>query len=167
MRQVLGIAALTLLLAGCENTITPQTVARLGPDPVLSGGTYSSGGGITVAADLREADGRTLVCGVWAQSRQQSVLTNGVEPRLLGSGSVVLGRDVLLRGLLFMREVPPMADYAGQEAGCVLSARAWAAGDENRRPTVRIPRQNVYVDADEGGTVIVRFVQTGPGAGDR
>lgn len=165
MRQALSVVAM-LAVAGCD-TLSPQTVARLGPDPVLSGGTYTSGGGITVAVDLRESNGRTLVCGVWAQSRQQSVLTNGVEPRLLGSGSVVLGREVLLRGLLFMREVPPMADYAGQEAGCVLSARPWVAGDENRRPAIRIPRQNVYVDADEGGTIIVRFIQTGPGAGDR
>jgi hypothetical protein len=164
MKQALSVAAL-LLAAGCD-TLAPQALAPLGPDPVLSGGTYSSGGGITVAVDLREANGRTLVCGVWAQSRRQSVLTNGVEPRLLGSGSVVLGREVLLRGLLFMREVPPMADYAGQEAGCVLSARPWVAGDEGRRPEIRIPRQNVYVDADEGGTVIVTFVQTGPGAGD-
>ena len=39
-----------------------------------TGGTAGNGGngGITVAADAQEYDGRTLVCGVWAQSRQQS-----------------------------------------------------------------------------------------------
>lgn len=155
---------LILALAGCD-TLAPQAVARLGADPVVSGGTYSSGGGISVAVDLREQNGRTMVCGVWAQSRQQSTLTKGVEPRLLGSGSVQLDGTALVRGLLFMREVPPMADFSGQDAGCVLTDRPWRAGDETARPVVRIPRQLVYHDADEGGTVIVRFVQTGPGAG--
>ena len=46
------------LLAGCTAATAPQTVARLGADPVLSGGSYDSGGGITVAIDLRERDGR-------------------------------------------------------------------------------------------------------------
>ncbi len=154
-----------LLLAACTG-LEPQAVARL-DNPVLSGGSYDSGGGITVAAEIRENAGRTMVCGVWAQSRQQSVLTAGVEPKVLGSGSVYLDGRALVRGLLFMQEVPPMADYAGQEAGCVLTDRRWIAGDGAKRPVVRIPRQTVYVDADEGGLVVVRFTQTGPGADER
>ena len=47
-------SVLTGLLAGCTAATAPQTVARLGADPVLSGGSYDSGGGITVAIDLRE-----------------------------------------------------------------------------------------------------------------
>ncbi|SEK30349.1 hypothetical protein SAMN05443999_101173 [Roseovarius azorensis] len=153
-----------LVLAACAG-LEPQAVARL-DNPVLSGGSYDSGGGITVAAEVREHSGQTMVCGVWAQSRQQSVLTNGVEPKVLGSGSVYLDGQALVRGLNFMPEVPPMADYAGQEAGCMLTDRVWAAGDGDKRPVVRIPRQVVYVDADEGGSIIVNFVQSGPGAGE-
>jgi hypothetical protein len=160
--------ALTLVaglgLAACSAATGPQVVARLGPNPVVDGGSYDSGGGVTVAVDLREAQGRTLVCGVWAQSERQSVLTQGVEHRLLGSGAVFLDGEALVRGLTFMPEVRPTADYGGQEARCMTTSRPWRAGDEARRPVVRIPGQTVYVDSDEGGVMIVRFRQDGPGA---
>lgn len=153
------------LLAACA-TITDTATARLGPDPVVSGGTYSSGGGISVAVDLREFQGKTMMCGVWAQSRQQSVLTKGVEPRLLGSGSVYLDDTVLVRGLLFMPEVAPAADYAGSEARCVVTERAWQVGDATRRPQIHIPQQVVYTEGGELGNFTVIFHQTGPAAGD-
>ena len=40
-----------LVLAACAG-LEPQAVARL-DNPVLSGGSYDSGGGITVAAEVR------------------------------------------------------------------------------------------------------------------
>ncbi|SLN51091.1 hypothetical protein ROG8370_02272 [Roseovarius gaetbuli] len=162
MKYVLILS--TGLLAACATT-TGTATARLGADPVVSGGTYSSGGGISVAVDVLESNGKTMVCGVWAQSRAQSTLTNGVEPRLLGSGSVSLGDAVLVRGLLFMQEVAPAADYAASEARCVVSDRPWQAGDEARRPSINIPAQVVHVEGDEMGYFTVTFRQTGPGAG--
>ena len=158
-----GLMAVALI-AGCSAETGPQVVARLGANPVLDGGSYDSGGGMTVAVDLREAQGRTLVCGVWAQSERQSVLTSRVEQRLLGTGAIYLDGKALVRGLNFMPEVRPMADYSGQEAVCMTTSRPWRAGDETRRLVVRIPRQTVYVDGDIGGVVIVRFIQSGPGA---
>lgn len=153
------------LLAACSTT-TGTATARLGADPVVSGGTYSSGGGITVAVDVRESNGKTMVCGVWAQSRAQSVLTKGVEPRVLGSGSVSLGDAVLVRGLSFMPEIAPAADYAASEARCVVSDHPWQAGDGARRPRISIPGQVVYKEGDDLGHFTVTFRQTGPGAGD-
>ncbi|MBC7164758.1 MAG: hypothetical protein H5U15_07135 [Roseovarius sp.] len=164
MTRIALTLAAGLALAACSAATGPIGVARLGSNPVLDGGTYDSGGGVTVAVELREWQGRTVVCGVWAQSERQSVLTQGVEHTLLGSGSVYLDGEALVRGLNFMPEVPPMADYAGQEARCMATSRPWREGDEARRPVIRIPRQTVYVDADEGGTIIVNFRQTGPGA---
>lgn len=163
IRISLGFA-MALGLAACSAATGEQVVARLGGDPVLDGGSYESGGGITVAVDLREAQGRTLVCGVWAQSVRQSVLTNGVEHGVLGSGSVYLGGEALVRGLNFMPEVPPMAEYGGQEARCMATTRPWRAGDEARQPVVQIPGQIVYVDSDEAGSFVIRFKQDGPGA---
>ena len=151
-------------LAACVS-LEPAGVARLGSDPALGGGTYTSGGGITVAADLRNQGGRTMVCGVWAQSRQQSILTKLVERKVLGTGAVFLGDEPVVRGLVFMREVEPRADYGGAEAQCVITERPWRAGDETRRPTVRIPGQVVADESDENGTMIVEFRPTGPGAG--
>ncbi len=140
-------------------------LARLGADPVVSGGSYDSGGGLSVAVDLREQQGRVMVCGVWAQSHQQSVLTMGKAVDVMGSGSVYLDDAALVRGLVFMREVPPAVDYAGLEAGCVVTERAWQAAYAERAPVIRLPRQVVHVEGDDFGHFVVTFTQTGPGAG--
>jgi hypothetical protein len=117
----------------------------------------------------RESAGRTLICGVWAQSRQQAVMTRGVAPRVLGTGSVYMGDEAAVRGLTFLREVPPAAEYGGLEAPCVLSERAWQPGDDTRRPVIRIPRQIVVEERDAAGGVgtgfAIMFRQTGPAAG--
>ncbi|MBQ0809634.1 hypothetical protein [Roseovarius sp.] len=159
-----GMMLAVLVLAGCT-AFGPQMVARLGSDPVLSGGRYDSGGGLTVAADIREAQGRVLLCGVWAQSHQQSVLTKGKAVDVMGTGAVFLDGAALARGLVFMREVPPARDYGGQEAGCVLTERVWQAGYATAEPVIRLPRQVVHVEGDLGHFVVT-FRQTGPGAGE-
>jgi hypothetical protein len=160
-----AFTALATLLAGCAAWTGPKIVAQLGSGAVLSGGTYSSGGGLTVAADLREYQGRTLFCGVWAQSEQQSILTKGKARGVVATGNVSVDGQTIVRDLGFMQEVPPMADYAGQEAGCTLTDRAWQTGDEARRIKIRIPRQVVHVEIDEQGGFTVTFKQSGPGAG--
>jgi len=164
-RQILSLLGATIALAACT-VADPTVVTRLGANPVVSGGTYSSGGGVSIAVDVRENDGKTMLCGVWAQSRAQSVLTKRVEPKLLGSASVSFGDSVLARGLLFMPEVDPAPDYAGREARCLVTERAWQAGDESRRPQIHIPAQVVHVESDEMGGFAVTFRQTGPGAGE-
>ena len=166
MTRAKSLLAASVLLGACSPAPGVQTVARLGPDPTLSGGSYSSGGGITVAADVRENNGRTMVCGVWAQSVQQSVLSKNKARGVLDTGAVALGGETLVRGLRFMTEVAPIAEHGGQEAGCAVMQRPWQQGDAGRRVEVRLPRQVVEIDGDEeGGIVVVRFTPTGPGAG--
>ena len=161
-----AFTALATLLAGCAAWTAPKIVAQLGSGAVLSGGTYSSGGGLTVAADLREYQGRTLFCGVWAQSEQQSILTKGKARGVVATGNVSVDGQTIVRDLGFMQEVPPMADYAGQKAGCSLTDRAWQPGDEARQATIRIPRQVVFREIDGlGSGLTVTFKQSGPGAG--
>jgi len=100
------------LLAACTAAPPPQpTVARLGADPVVSGGSYDSGGGLSVAVDLRERDGRTMVCGVWAESAQQSILTKNKAKGVLDTASIAVGGETVLRGLRFLAEVAPMAGH--------------------------------------------------------
>lgn len=164
-RHALAPLAAGLTLGACAAATTATLTAPLGPEPSLGGGSYSTGGGVTVAADVREHDGRAMVCGVWAQSRQQSILTNLVEMELLGTGSVYLGDEAVVRGLNFMHEVKPTGEYAGAPAGCVVTERPWTADDGAQPVAVYIPRQVVEVDADDmGGGIVVYFYQTGPGA---
>lgn len=153
-----------LLLAACVESGT-TAVAKLSDNPVLSGGSYTTGGGITVAADIRERDGRTMVCGVWAESRHQSAQARGKASRVVSTGSVYLGSERIAQDLLFMRKVPPMASYGGLDAGCELTKRPWQAGDASRKPTIRIPRQLVSHDLGPSSGLTVYFKQGAPGAG--
>ena len=153
-------------LTACAPHGGQDIVARLGDSPTLSGGSYTSGGGVTVATDIREKDGRTLICGAWAQSVQQSVLTKGKARQVVALGAVTVDRKVIARNLTFLREVPPAADYAGSEAGCRLTERPWSEGDAARRVEVRIPRHVVQNERDEpAGGIVVYFRPDGPGAG--
>lgn len=156
-----------LTLAACAEA--PQ-VARstLGAAPVLDGGGYSSGGGITVAAEIKPMGGATALCGVWAESdsKRQSVLSKGKAGEVVASGSAYVDGQVIHRGLYFMRKVSPSDGFAGQSANCVITARPWQTGDEAKPVVIRIPRQVVYRDDGEMGSggVQVVFRQTGPGA---
>ncbi len=154
-------------LAGCTTQGGPHIISKLGTDPTLAGGTYTTGGGVTVAADIREKNGQTLLCGAWAQSRSQSILTKGRSKDVVARGSVEIDGTVVARNLSFMKEVPPAADYGGQDAGCILTSRAWQAGDEARDILARIPGHLVVREVgDVSGGVFVYFRPTGPGAGD-
>jgi len=55
--------ATAAILASVASTGMAAT-SKLGPAHVVSGGEYTSGGGISVAAEVRNNSGRTLVCGV-------------------------------------------------------------------------------------------------------
>lgn len=165
IRLATALAAVALLAACTAGSQAPRVTATLGPNPVLAGGTYSTGGGLTVAAEARERQGRTMICGVWAESTQQSILTKNKARGVLDTGAISFGGQTVLRGLRFMAQVPPMADYAGQQANCAVTARPWQAGDDAREVQVRLPRQVVHVEIDEQGGFRVVFRPTGPGAG--
>ncbi len=154
------------LFTGACNTVPTSYVARFQSAPTLDGGSFTSGGGLTVAVEVQERDGKTALCGLWAESRWQSALTNNKSREMLPAGSVYLGKQRLVQNLLFLNKVAPMADYSGQKVNCALTSRPWQAGDEALKPIVRIPRRLVVRDGDIDGGIFVYFNQTGPGAGE-
>lgn len=165
MKIIVKTVICAALLMSCAPSVVQRFSATLPQSPSVDGGTFTSGGGLTVAAAVRNIDGATGVCGVWAQSTRQSALTTNKAPIVLGNGVIFLGQERLAQNLLFMREVAPMSDYGRQQAGCVRIDRPWQAGDADRAVTIRIPRQivaNEAGDAEPGP--IVEFIQTGPGA---
>jgi hypothetical protein len=159
----LGLTA----LAACSPNM-PAGRATLGSDPALGGGTFTSPGGITVAVDARNIGGLTGICGVWAESINQSVMTRNSGPKILNSGGVTLGGEAVAQGLGFLRKVDPAESYAGMEANCITTERVWRPGDDARPLKIILPRQIVMNDMDgdfgESGGIIIWFRPGGPSA---
>ena len=156
-----------LIALGACSPAGQNAVTRLGADPVLTGGTYSTGGGLTVASELREINGKTGLCGVWSESASQVALTRSSARGVLSKGSAYIGDEKLLTDLKFLRKAAPTTTYAGLPSGCIITARPWQASDATSRPILRLPQQNVYRDAGESGGQVITFRQTGPGAFSR
>ena len=154
------------LFTGACAPVPTSYVARFQSDPTLDGGSFTTGGGLTVAVEVQERDGKTALCGAWAESRHQSALTKNKSWEMLSAGSVFLGKKRLVQNLLFLNKVAPMADYSEQKVNCALTSRPWHAGDETLKPIIRIPRRLVLRDGDIDGGIFVWFFQTGPGAGE-
>ena len=168
MRRTYLLAGSMAILAACTAYPTVSKFdGNLSDDVALGGGSYDSGGGITVAASLQERNNMTAVCGVWAQSDEQSVLTKNLARNVVASGVVSVNNKAVVRGLSFMREVPPAADYSGIPANCQVTTMPWQDVSADQI-SVRIPRQVVALELDEfSGGIVVVFRPDGPGAGAR
>ena len=160
------IALAATVLSACAPVSQPFS-ARLGVTPALGGGSYTSGGGITVAAELRNFNGMTGLCGVWAESgkERQSILTKNKARQVVDSGTAFLNGEPLISGLGFMKKVDVSDGYGGLDANCVATARPWTTSDETSTLSLRIPRQVVHREIEAGvGGMVVLFRPTGPGA---
>ncbi len=152
MIRILSLAALCLTLAGCERhaLVGPDTV---GPGYVTGGGTWDSGGGITVAARALERNGATVLCGAWATDRQ-SVLSVMLNEQVIAAGRLALGGRPAVRDLGFMPRIRDIGRLAGAPAMCVASPLPWrpeyAAG-----PEIRLPTMNFAFGSDR--PQVVRF----------
>lgn len=159
---ILAVIGLTGLAACSPNV--PAGQATLGQNPTLGGGTFTSPGGISVAVDARNIGGRTGICGVWAESINQSVMTRNTAPRVLDGGGVAMEGEGVAQGLGFLRKVEPAESYAGMQANCITTDRPWRAGDEARPLKVVLPRMVVSDELDDDGGMLIWFRPGGPGA---
>ncbi|MDO5758203.1 MAG: hypothetical protein Q4P24_11955 [Rhodobacterales bacterium] len=167
MTRAIPILVAALWLASCSAQQVPVGSATLGPDPALGGGTFTSPGGITVAVDARDIGGRTGICGVWAESTNQSVMTRNSGPKILTAGGVALGGETVAQGLRFLRQVEPATSYAGLEANCITTDRVWRQGDEARELQIVLPQMIIRNELDgdlDGGGILIWFRPGGPSA---
>ncbi|GAW34693.1 hypothetical protein RA2_01745 [Roseovarius sp. A-2] len=143
-------------------TTGAQAETRLSEGVSLAHGTFSSGGGLTVATEFRRtAQGGTALCGAWAESESQASYTTGEARRIVQLASVYVQGRRVAQDLGALPQIAPQLDYAGAPAGCVLTDLPWRTG---RVPEVFLPRQQIaHADEGDGGPHIV-FRQTGPGA---
>lgn len=151
-----SLALMIATLFGPAAALAGQTGGGtiLGPAPVLGGGSYSTGGGITVAVETREAQGRLAICGTWAESERLTAYLIGQSRRILASGSLAVDGRQVHHGLLFLNQVEPAESYAGAEAACVVTTLPWRA---DAAPEVWIPRQTVVVERGGSGNLEIRF----------
>lgn len=158
MRPVRPLLAILALLLGLTAAQAASPV-KLGPHPVLGGGEYSTGGGVTVAVELRNLGGKTGLCGVWAESARLTAYVRHKGGKVLAKGSIALAGQVLTYDLGFLNQVAPAPSYAGAPAGCVRLDRPWRAGDDNRQLEVRLPRQEMQFGRSgrQGGGLRITF----------
>lgn len=124
----------------------------LGQGAVLTGGDYTTGGGLTVAMEQREIGGRLGLCGVWAESTSMSVYTRKAASRVLAKGKATLNGQVVATDFRFLNQVRPSSSYAGAPATCILTDRAWQARDAQAVLQLRIPRQKIFLTSSDRNT---------------
>jgi len=154
--RLAAIAALSLA-AGSAALATQPPDTRLGDHPAIAGGEYSTGGGITVAVELRRIGSQTGICGVWSESRRLTGYLSGRSREVLARGNILLDGVPVHHGLGFLRQTSPSESYAGAAADCIRTARPWRNG---ARVGVRIPRQLVVMERGDDGGLDIRFRQT-------
>lgn len=139
-RALIGAIFCALGATGHAATSVP-----LGQGAVLTGGDYTTGGGLTVAMETREIGGRLGLCGVWAESTSMSVYTRNAASRILAKGKATLNGRVIATDFRFLNQVRPAPSYAGAPATCILTNRAWQSQDAQGVLQLRIPRQKVLL----------------------
>lgn len=152
MRQLTAAICLAVsagLLSACVGPTEPAGTATVGDDFVRTGGIWSSGGALIMAAGFREVSGRIAVCGAWTTT-PQSVVSKHHNQTVVEAGSVAVGRESLVLGLGFMTRLREGASLDGAAASCVATARPWEPGLEAVRPNVFLPRLEFEFDEYEG-----------------
>lgn len=145
MYKITPFVAIALALAPMAYAGSP---IKLGENAALTGGDYSTGGGLTVAMEPRQIGGNLALCGVWAQSNAMSIYTRKAAPRVLAKGVATLNGQVIARDFGFLKRVRPAASYTGAPAGCVVLNQAWQADFASARLDLRIPRQRIFLTSD-------------------
>lgn len=156
MTRGLLVTILAFALAACARYSDVEP-ASVGPGYVTGGGTWNTGGGITTAVQIRERDGKTVVCGAWTTD-QQSVLTHGRNDDVMEVASVYAGGTRLVQNLGFMARARYSENITGAQANCVRSSVNWRPEFAETGPRVRIPRiafTEVGDDTDAGGSSVV------------
>lgn len=148
------------LILGLASTAQAQTA--LSERVTLAHGTFSSGGGLTVATELRRTTkGGTALCGVWSESESQSSYTTGKAREIVRLATVYVDGQRIAQDLGALPQIDPRLDYAGAPARCIGTDLAWRAG---RVPEVFLPRQQVSHSNGGGSDPQIGFRQTGTGA---
>lgn len=161
IRTALALGLSAFAIAACA-TAVPVGGESVDSRYVTGGGTWDTGGGITVAVRAFERDGVTVVCGVWTTDRQS---TQSIELNrwVVETGAVEIAGDRVLQNLIVFNRIPYSGDITGEPANCVTASKPWKAAYADADPVIRFPRLAFATDdIAPSNTVIFR-----PGGRDR
>jgi len=145
-------AVFAAIFCAIATTSYAATSVPLGQSAVLTGGEYTTGGGLTVAMEQREIGGKLGLCGVWAESTSMSIYTKNAASRVLAKGKATLNGQVVATDFRFLNQVLPAPGYTGAPAACVVTNRVWQARDAQAVLQLRIPRQKIFMTSSDRNT---------------
>ncbi|PIV80146.1 MAG: orotidine 5-phosphate decarboxylase [Rhodobacteraceae bacterium CG17_big_fil_post_rev_8_21_14_2_50_63_15] len=123
----------------------------------VSEGRYSSGGGLRVAAEVVQINGRAHLCGVWSDLPPQVEMTEPLGREILRRSRAERDGQVLFTDLSGLRRVRARTDYTGAQANCLDSGRLWTPADARATLTLRLPTETVYRNTAPTGRQVIRF----------
>jgi len=133
-------------------------LVRLSSGVSVTGGRYTSGGGLRVAVELMPVNGRAHLCGAWSELPVQVPQTEGVSRALLHGAEVTLGGRVLGVDVGDLRLVRARTDYPGTHANCLDTGLDWQAALTGQPLRLHLPARVVYRSSTTTGTRMIRFV---------
>lgn len=137
--------------------------AWLSATPARASGRYQTGGRVIVEAELQNRNGRTDLCGHWAEAGRQSPLTRNRawDVLRLAEARDAAGR-VLLRGLHRLNRVAAGPGMTGRTAACVDLERPWRPEIAEAGLQLHLPATVVYRNTTAEGQRVIRFAPVSP-----
>lgn len=113
----------------------------------VAGVRFGTGGEFYIAANLRNKNGLTEVCGVWAQTDNQSAYTRSklrLASKMVSQASVQYRAKAIVRNLSFMGEVAWDDFEWGAPTTCKVTTKPWRPEYASDKVQVRIPTAGAY-----------------------
>lgn len=154
MRRPVPLLLAALAAAGCVGGTSPLAPDTVDPGYAEGGGVFNTGTRLTVSAQAFEQAGKVAVCAAWAGDG----VTAPTVPHLndvLDTGVLQLGGRNVLQGFAAFPRAPSRDALSGAPAGCVVTGRAWRAGDAGAAPRIRFGR--IVLERDEEDGVVLWF----------
>lgn len=133
-------------------------LVRLSPAATVTGGRYTSGGGLRVAVEVAPVNGRAHLCGAWSDLPGQVPQTEGVGRMLLRAAQITLGGRALDLDAGELRRVRARDGHGGTHANCLDTGLGWHPSLARDALRLTLPARVVYRSTTPAGARVIRFV---------
>lgn len=133
-------------------------LVRLSSAATVTGGRYTSGGGLRVAVEVVPLRGRAHLCGAWSALPGGVAQTEAVGRALLREAHVTLGARRLDVDPGALRRVRAWGDYTGTHANCLDTGIAWHPSLAGKALRVHLPARVVHRNTTPTGARVIRLM---------